>query len=187
MFLNKSQAFINCHTKIVFWAKISFNSTLLMKITSHFAVRENGDDCWCQLWRKKIPVTTAAKQQQQQNQNNFFEERRRKKSANIAACREVKGKTRKISFANKHREIKKLLELNTNSSQFREKIVSYKLEGITHSIKRLQRELLGGIQRGIIESSPHRKRILVIMSFFDKERLWQKSKRLYVWNLPLWH
>lgn len=32
-----------------------------MKITSHFAVRENGDDCWCQLKKKhSVPCYETA-------------------------------------------------------------------------------------------------------------------------------
>lgn len=49
---------------------------LLMKITSHFAVRENGDDWLVSVAKKKIPVTNAPKQQQQ-NQNNFQEEKKK--------------------------------------------------------------------------------------------------------------
>lgn len=68
-----------------------------MKIASHFAVRENGADCWCQLAKKKhtaFHVTRLLTRQQQQNQNNFQERRRKmwKKSAAayIFSCRVVK-------------------------------------------------------------------------------------------------
>lgn len=77
----------------MFLSKKFHNFSLLTKITSHFAVRENGDDCWCQLRRKKNSKLRmlCTEKQQQQNQNNFQERRKHI----FCCCRVAKRKNEK--------------------------------------------------------------------------------------------
>ena len=73
---------------------------------SHFAVRENGDDCWCQLAKEKNNTQRSMlrdcwRKQQQQNQNNFQKKEEGKwKNGSVlffsSSCHVVKGKMRKI-------------------------------------------------------------------------------------------
>lgn len=86
----------------------------------------NGDDCWCQLRRKKIPVTAASTQPTTTKSKQFS--RKKQRTFFLAGCRVVKGKMRKISFyptntssdrSGKKTTAKNMLELNTNNSQKR--------------------------------------------------------------------
>lgn len=112
---------------------------MLTKITSHFAVRENGDDCWCQLRRKKNSKLRmlCTEKQQQQNQNNFQERRKHI----FCCCRVAKRKNEKNPTIHTESDGEK-------KKNFIQTMTSRETEKSGESIKALGGSVLGGSSGG---------------------------------------